>query len=423
MPRITISYRREETGDITGRIFDRLVGHYGRGNVFRDIDSTPAGRDFDKYDRTVFGDSDVVLAVIGPRWASPRGRHTKLSDPTDPVRVEIETALQKGVFVLPVLVMRAEMPSPSQVPEALREFCLFNALSIDSGQDFDIHVTRLIRAMDAELTKKDADAAATADPSRGDDAEAIALLDASLGPAAATSRPSVGPPPRRLAAVAAFALGIAGGAALAAAIGVAIKPAWLVSPAFVQNLAAERTANLKSQAQLGQSAEELAQQRDANVKAQAQLDQTAKELALQKDAYIKAQGQVDRLTAQVNALTSQLTALQATSNRIVAFNVPNNPKPGMRDMWSNTAGATWIERSSDGKTNEFHAVGAISVEDCPGARLVSDRPEGHVEVFIPDPGCSNMSARILTYVKGVRGVDPYWGIFGKMEDIVTAGSR
>jgi hypothetical protein len=31
MPRILISYRREDSDAITGRIFDRLIAHYGRG--------------------------------------------------------------------------------------------------------------------------------------------------------------------------------------------------------------------------------------------------------------------------------------------------------------------------------------------------------------------------------------------------------
>jgi len=41
MPRITISYRRDDTLDITGRIFDRLAAHFGREAVFRDIDNIP----------------------------------------------------------------------------------------------------------------------------------------------------------------------------------------------------------------------------------------------------------------------------------------------------------------------------------------------------------------------------------------------
>jgi hypothetical protein len=46
MPTIAISYRREDTRWIVGRIFDHLVGHYGHDNIFMDIDGVPLGLDF-----------------------------------------------------------------------------------------------------------------------------------------------------------------------------------------------------------------------------------------------------------------------------------------------------------------------------------------------------------------------------------------
>ena len=71
MPRITISYRRDDSLDITGRIFDRLAGHFGREAVFRDIDSIPAGADFRRHIERVLDESDIILAIVGPRWIGP----------------------------------------------------------------------------------------------------------------------------------------------------------------------------------------------------------------------------------------------------------------------------------------------------------------------------------------------------------------
>ena len=51
MTKITISYRRDDSMDITGRIFDRLTSRYGRETVFRDIDSVPPGLDFREHIR------------------------------------------------------------------------------------------------------------------------------------------------------------------------------------------------------------------------------------------------------------------------------------------------------------------------------------------------------------------------------------
>src|ERR1700674_3143639 len=122
MPRITISYRREDSGVITGRIFDRLVARYGRDAIFRDIDNIPIGVVFRTHIDQVLGASDVALAVVGPQWMGPPASPNRLGNEADPVRVEIETALRKGTPLIPVLVLGATMPTAPQLPESLKDF-------------------------------------------------------------------------------------------------------------------------------------------------------------------------------------------------------------------------------------------------------------------------------------------------------------
>ena len=151
MPRITISYRRDDSLDITGRIFDRLAAHFGRDAVFRDIDNIPPGADFRKHIDLVLDQSDIVLAIVGPRWIGPRTGQSRLASDTDPVRLEIETALRKDKPLIPVLVSHARMPRLEQLPETLRDFAYRNAVQADAGQDFDVHIDRLIRSIDRIL--------------------------------------------------------------------------------------------------------------------------------------------------------------------------------------------------------------------------------------------------------------------------------
>jgi hypothetical protein len=151
MPRITISYRRADSLDITGRIFDRLAEHFGREAVFRDIDNIPPGADFRRHIERVLDESDIVLAIVGPRWIGPDDKHRRLASPADPVRIEIETALCKKKPLIPVLVSRAVMPHPDALPDSIHDFAYRNALQVDSGQDFEVHVGRLIRAMERIL--------------------------------------------------------------------------------------------------------------------------------------------------------------------------------------------------------------------------------------------------------------------------------
>src|SRR5262245_10108657 len=65
---IFISYRRDDAGDVTGRIYDRLAQHFGKPFVFKDVDGIPLGIDFRKHLGDSVGRCDVLLAVIGTRW-------------------------------------------------------------------------------------------------------------------------------------------------------------------------------------------------------------------------------------------------------------------------------------------------------------------------------------------------------------------
>jgi len=148
MPHITVSYRRADSDAITGRIFDRLALHYGKQSVFRDIDNIPPGIDFRKFINDALQETDVLLVVIGPRWLGSRGGQARIDDESDPVRIEIETAIGRSIPIIPLLIANTRMPNTSQLPETLKAFAFLNALRIDPGQDFDHHTDRLIRAMD-----------------------------------------------------------------------------------------------------------------------------------------------------------------------------------------------------------------------------------------------------------------------------------
>jgi TIR domain len=152
MARIAISYRREDSGVIVGRIFDRLVAHYGAETVFRDIDNIPPGIDFRKYIDGVLDRTDILLAVVGPQWAGKTtdGR-SRIAERTDLVRIEVEAALRKDIPLVPILVANANMPQPNELPDVLRDFAYRNAIKVDALEDFDDHLRRLIRSLDRLL--------------------------------------------------------------------------------------------------------------------------------------------------------------------------------------------------------------------------------------------------------------------------------
>jgi TIR domain len=149
MPKIAISYRRSDTSAVAGRIFDRLGVHYGRHSVFMDVDDIPIGIDFRDHIFETLKQTDVLLAVIGAKWmgASADGA-ARILEETDPVKVEIESAVGQGLAIIPVLVDGAKMPEASMLPESFGAFAFLNAAEVATGRDFDDQIQRLIAAID-----------------------------------------------------------------------------------------------------------------------------------------------------------------------------------------------------------------------------------------------------------------------------------
>ena len=148
MAKIFLSYRREDSAGVAGRIYDRLRGHFGPDSVFFDVDSVPLGVDFQEHIESVLSHCDVFLAVIGPDWAGQINTGRRIDDPEDWVRIEIEAALKQGLPVIPVLIDHTRMPSKADLPPSLARLARRNAVGVDQGQDFHHHVDRLIRGIE-----------------------------------------------------------------------------------------------------------------------------------------------------------------------------------------------------------------------------------------------------------------------------------
>jgi YVTN family beta-propeller protein len=147
--RIFLSYRREDTRYIAGRLFDRLVGRFGADNVFMDVNSIEPGRDFRVAIKSAVGGCDVLLALIGGRWlgATDKQGRRRLDDPDDLVVLEVKTALQRQVRVIPVLVDGAAAPRRDELPEVLGDLADRNAVQLDH-ETFDTDLSPLMNALD-----------------------------------------------------------------------------------------------------------------------------------------------------------------------------------------------------------------------------------------------------------------------------------
>lgn len=145
--RLFISYRRTDS-DIAGRISDRMIAEFGQDSVFLDVDNIPVGRDF----RTVIDDaicgSDCVLLVIGPGWIRASMKDPddagNLNSETDFVRIEVKSALDRKIPIIPVLVGGVNMPDTSALPADIAGIAFINATEVRSGRDYHQDISSLL---------------------------------------------------------------------------------------------------------------------------------------------------------------------------------------------------------------------------------------------------------------------------------------
>ena len=151
---VFLSYRREDSADVAGRIYDRLAQAFGHDQVFKDVDSIPLGVDFREHLQQMVGRCDVLLAVIGDEWLGAGGSpgSSRLDDPKDFVRIELEGALDRGIPVIPVLVRGAAVPREDQLPSTLSTLTYRSGLAVRADPDFHRDMDRLVEGVRRYVT-------------------------------------------------------------------------------------------------------------------------------------------------------------------------------------------------------------------------------------------------------------------------------
>jgi hypothetical protein len=153
---IFISYRRQDAPGYAGRLYDSLAAHFGEGTIFMDIGAIQPGQNFAERINDALNSCDVLLAVIGPQWATVTDADgsRRLDDPEDFVSLEVRSALvRRDVVVIPVLVGGGRMPARELVPPSLAELRRRQALEL-SEERWRYDVQRLIATLEGPLPKE-----------------------------------------------------------------------------------------------------------------------------------------------------------------------------------------------------------------------------------------------------------------------------
>lgn len=122
MPAIFLNYRRTDAHGTVRHLAEKLRASFGEDQVFRDCENLEAGVRFRNEIRDSIQSSTVVLVVIGPGWLDAKNEagQRRIEQENDYVRFEIETALELGVTLIPVLVDGGRILHPEELPPSLR---------------------------------------------------------------------------------------------------------------------------------------------------------------------------------------------------------------------------------------------------------------------------------------------------------------
>lgn len=146
-----ISYRRDDTEGYAGWLADLLrSGGNGRPpvTVFLDVDDIAPGENFVRDMVQAVQEADIVLVLVGPRWFRP-----SLGSSDDPVRIELEAALNHCVPVRLLLCEGAAFPASVILPPSLRKLSIAPAYVLKEVA-FDRCVAELMHELQCEIMPK-----------------------------------------------------------------------------------------------------------------------------------------------------------------------------------------------------------------------------------------------------------------------------
>jgi len=167
--KIFINYRRSDCGGYAIALNNELRKHFGEESVFLDVGgSITLGSSFDVEIFETIKLCDTLLVLIGEKWltiADENGRR-RIDDKNDYVKLEIATAIEHNIRIIPVLINDTKMPSEEALPDNIKPLAKKQAIGIRHGNfysDMDMLVSGLelgkvfdkIAETDPFLLKKD----------------------------------------------------------------------------------------------------------------------------------------------------------------------------------------------------------------------------------------------------------------------------
>ena len=154
MPKIFISYRRQDSEAEVTHLYDDLKRRFGAANVFFDTRTILAGSAWHQEIKSPLAESYAVLIVMGKEWlqvgntASP----PRVMDADDVYRQEIADTLSRSPqpLVIPVLLASVTVPRRETLPEDIGDLTARN-VQVLRNFDWEHDRAKLIKAINVGL--------------------------------------------------------------------------------------------------------------------------------------------------------------------------------------------------------------------------------------------------------------------------------
>ncbi|MCR9271130.1 MAG: SUMF1/EgtB/PvdO family nonheme iron enzyme [Hyphomonadaceae bacterium] len=154
MPKIFISYRRNDTKWPAEKLYKFLAERLPKDDLFMDLDSLSPGEKFAEKIREALNKIDIMLVLIGHKWTGESDTSpSRMEDEADFVRLEIETAIERNVRLIPVLVDGAEIPTMEILPLSISELVEHQAEYL-TQRTFDYDVARIAKSIAPEYFRE-----------------------------------------------------------------------------------------------------------------------------------------------------------------------------------------------------------------------------------------------------------------------------
>jgi hypothetical protein len=153
---IFICYRRNDSEETVGRLYQNLVERLGEQSVFKDVNAILAGLDYRKELAAALQRCRIVLAVIGPDWEKDAKGNRTIDQARDYVNIELSSALKRGVPLIPILVeRRPALPAQGELPPELSDLVYRQCLHLRPDPDFENDFERLMENIQALLARSE----------------------------------------------------------------------------------------------------------------------------------------------------------------------------------------------------------------------------------------------------------------------------